>query len=175
MEEQDDGYGFAASFSEKAVRLGFIRKVYSILCIQVPAPWKICFGKLLRFKAVFQMDLCNVETDPGICTLDYGSGFCSFRQCLSRCLQKISFFQVFLLNLLTVACRYIYISLHRYQVIKKSKKSWIQVFSTFFSFLLRCVTTMGISMSANTTMAPFLLVFVFFVWLVVGLCLHNTG
>jgi hypothetical protein len=35
MEEQDDGYGFAASFSEKAVRLGFIRKVYSILCIQV--------------------------------------------------------------------------------------------------------------------------------------------
>ncbi len=36
MEEQDDGYGFAASFSEKAVRLGFIRKVYSILCIQVP-------------------------------------------------------------------------------------------------------------------------------------------
>jgi hypothetical protein len=53
MEEQDDGYGFAASFSEKAVRLGFIRKVYSILCIQVPAPGEICSGKLLGFKAVF--------------------------------------------------------------------------------------------------------------------------
>ena len=33
---KDDGYsGFSDSFSDKAVRLGFIRKVYSILCAQV--------------------------------------------------------------------------------------------------------------------------------------------
>jgi hypothetical protein len=33
---QDEGYGgFSESFSEKSVRLAFIRKVYSILCLQV--------------------------------------------------------------------------------------------------------------------------------------------
>jgi len=37
MQEQENGEygGIGNSFSDKAVRLGFIRKVYSILCVQV--------------------------------------------------------------------------------------------------------------------------------------------
>ncbi len=45
----------------------------------------------------------------------------------------LSFFKFFLLLTYWSYCRYIYVSLHRYQVIKKSKKSWNKVFSTFFT------------------------------------------
>jgi hypothetical protein len=40
MQEPENGEygGIGGSFSDKAVRLGFIRKVYSILCVQVR--WK---------------------------------------------------------------------------------------------------------------------------------------
>ena len=35
--QDEEGYGgFSSSFSEKAVRMAFIRKVYAILCAQVP-------------------------------------------------------------------------------------------------------------------------------------------
>ena len=44
QEPEDGGYGgIGGSFSDKAVRLGFIRKVYSILCVQV-RQWKIYLG-----------------------------------------------------------------------------------------------------------------------------------
>ncbi len=63
----------------------------------------------------------ETDPDPWNNTLLNGSRSCSFRQWLSKNQQKISFLLSFFL--LITYCRYIYISLQRYHVIKKSQKS----------------------------------------------------
>jgi hypothetical protein len=79
----------------------------------------------------WRFDTYGTDPFPEICTLNYGSGSCSFLQWLSSFQQKKLHF--FKLLLPFTFCIYVYICIQIQQVINKSKNSRNQIFSKFFA------------------------------------------